>query len=272
MRLPGFLHRKGQPFQCRVVSVDGRPPCKMADFPGDKPLPPELLAALDADAGAGIVREEPSEWQRLNTAALQNLSAWVPALFPKAKFQQGTGAWQVRSKDLGRKLQEDLSISPLGVRDFGAESGMSPVDVVMQYGNKDLGAAADWLRERLGGSGNKEKTEKKEPDIHWHGEHVALRRAMADKGLPARDRSCTALRPVGCLQDVYRARPLRQRDDGRGLCRSQVQATGRRHVRGCRRCQHNSHPTSGARQGQMGQVEKAETSVRVGRQQPAAPH
>ena len=86
------------------------------------------------------------------------------------------------SKDLGRKLQEDLSISPLGVRDFGAESGMSPVDVVMQYGNKDLGAAADWLRERLGGSGNKEKTEKKEPDIHWHGEHVALVERWLIKG------------------------------------------------------------------------------------------
>lgn len=149
MRLPGFLHRKGQPFQCRVVSVDGRPPCKMADFPGEKPLPPELLAALDADAGAGIVREPENEWKKLNTAALQNLSAWVPALLPKAK-EQSTGAWRVSSKDLGRKLQEDLSISPLGVRDFGAESGMSPIDVVMQYGNKDVGAAADWLRERLG--------------------------------------------------------------------------------------------------------------------------
>ena len=91
MRLPGFLHRKGQPFQCRVVSVDGRPPCKMADFPGDKPLPPELLAALDADAGCGHRQGEPSEWQRLNTAALQNLSAWVPALFPKAKFSRAPG-------------------------------------------------------------------------------------------------------------------------------------------------------------------------------------
>ena len=47
------------------------------------------------------------------------------------------------------------------------------------------GCASDW-----GGSGNKEKTEKKEPDIHWHGERVALVGAMADKGLPARDRSC----------------------------------------------------------------------------------
>src|SRR5262245_12504874 len=55
----------------------------------------------------------------VKAAALANLDAWVPAFLPKAEFQPNTGGWRVSSTDLGRDLQEDLSIHPTGIKDFG---------------------------------------------------------------------------------------------------------------------------------------------------------
>ncbi|GAA0607040.1 hypothetical protein GCM10009416_50080 [Craurococcus roseus] len=73
-------------------------------------------------------------FRAVNTAALVNLDAWVPSLFPRAKKQDGTGAWRVTSKDLGRAYEEDLSLHPAGIRDFGPETSLTPIDVVMTWG------------------------------------------------------------------------------------------------------------------------------------------
>jgi hypothetical protein len=94
--------------------------------------------------------------QRLNSAALADIGAWVYELFPSAKPQQ-TGGFRVSSKDLGRKLEEDLSIHPDGIKDFGLhdqkgedrDGRRTPVDLVMEYGGKDFDGAVAWLRERL---------------------------------------------------------------------------------------------------------------------------
>ncbi|MFD2675992.1 bifunctional DNA primase/polymerase [Camelimonas lactis] len=88
-------------------------------------------------------------WKRVNSAALQRLESWVPALFPTAALQ-ATGAYRVSSADLGRGLEEDLSIHPGGVQDFGREHGATPIDLVAEFGGApDTRASAFWLCERM---------------------------------------------------------------------------------------------------------------------------
>ena len=90
-------------------------------------------------------------FRNVNNEALANIGSWARSIFPRAKFEPGTGAWRVTSKDLGRDLEEDISIAPSGVRDFGEEIRLTAVDLVMRYvpagGPTD---AALWLCDRLG--------------------------------------------------------------------------------------------------------------------------
>jgi putative DNA primase/helicase len=108
-----------------------------------RPLPPALR---DKPTAAD------SFFAKVNEAALRSLGSWVKALFPKAVYQPGTGAWRVASKDRGRPdLQEDTSIHPDGIRDWGLERPLTPIDLVIEHGNAaDAVAAALWLCERLG--------------------------------------------------------------------------------------------------------------------------
>jgi hypothetical protein len=87
-------------------------------------------------------------WRAVNDAALADLDAWVPALLPKAK-KQSTGAWRVSSRDLGRNLEEDLSIHPNGIQDFGPEQACTAIDTVAQHLPTDPKGAAMWLCDRL---------------------------------------------------------------------------------------------------------------------------
>ena len=75
---------------------------------------------------------------RVNEAALQSLGSWVPALFPSAR-EYGEG-YRVSSIDLQRDLEEDLSIVPDGIVDFGvADMGderkgkRTPIDLVLEW-------------------------------------------------------------------------------------------------------------------------------------------
>lgn len=96
------------------------------------------------------------DFKRVNDAALQNLDAWVPALFPSAK--RSSLGYRVAQKDLGRDLQEDLSITPSGIRDFGVADmgdarggGRSPIDLVIEWGaSKKPADALHWLAGQLG--------------------------------------------------------------------------------------------------------------------------
>lgn len=93
---------------------------------------------------------------KINSKALHNLAAWVPTLFPGAKpYHDG---YRVTSHALGRKLEEDLSLMPTGIQDFGEERGKSygsrgltPIDVVLAWGppTKPLDAAL-WLCAQCG--------------------------------------------------------------------------------------------------------------------------
>jgi hypothetical protein len=86
-----------------------------------------------------------SFFRQVNDTALGQLDAWVPSLFPSAR-KQATGAWRVRSAELGRNFEEDLSIHPDGIQDFGAEVSRTAIDLVMEYGTAHtIKDAALWL-------------------------------------------------------------------------------------------------------------------------------
>ena len=103
-------------------------------------------------------REGGDFFRRVNDRALGSLDSWVGSIFPTAKRQPGTGAWRVSSRDLGRTLEEDLSISPAGIKDFGVhdmgdgrQGARTAIDVVMEHGGASTAQeAATWLCERLG--------------------------------------------------------------------------------------------------------------------------
>jgi predicted P-loop ATPase len=91
-----------------------------------------------------------SFFRQVNAAALADLNTWVQRIFPKAQ-RQDTGAWRVTSADLGRGYEEDLSLHPAGIQDFGPRKGLSPCDVVMEFaGAATLQDAAFTLCEWLG--------------------------------------------------------------------------------------------------------------------------
>jgi putative DNA primase/helicase len=107
-----------------------------------------------ASAGTGtakIMVAGGNFFSNVNAAALANLELWVPGVFGgKARHQPGTNAWRVRSDDLGRQLEEDISLHPQGCRDFGLDKPLSPIDIVMEHGGAaNALEAAKWLCDRL---------------------------------------------------------------------------------------------------------------------------
>jgi hypothetical protein len=160
MRLPGFLHRKRDPFQVKIVNSMDAPPIDIK----------ELMAKLDMDKPSAKTKskkksnpfvdvsgddEHESQWNILCTEALANLSKWVPKLIPDAKLSKGI--YRISSAALGRDLQEDLSISPEGIKDWGVhdigdanEGKRTCIDLVMMFGKMEFKEATDWLHTQLG--------------------------------------------------------------------------------------------------------------------------
>jgi AAA domain/RepB DNA-primase N-terminal domain len=166
MRLPGFVHRKGAPFLSHVISVHDAPPYNFTTTSTAAPTAKNFFH--------DVYDLTKTPTQRLNDAALANLAAWVPELFPKARPYHD-GGYRVSSADLGRDLEEDLSLVPEGIKDFGVhdmgderEGKRTPIDIVMEWGQVDFGDACDWLRERLGlpngGTQEETKAEKEAED------------------------------------------------------------------------------------------------------------
>src|SRR5215471_5585476 len=93
--------------------------------------------------------------RRLNEAALANLDAWIPALkLYKCRRRRGgyeaVAIWRPSSN--GRDdwtRSRNLKIAPAGIRDFGAGTGYTPLDLTMAALGCDLEAAFDFLSQRL---------------------------------------------------------------------------------------------------------------------------
>lgn len=120
--------------------------------------PAHAAKARNANGTAAQPRTD-SFFGRVNAAALQNLDRWVPTIFGSdARLYPTTGAWRVSSRRLGRDLQEDLSIAPNGIVDFGVADMGDPrqgkrtaIDLVIEYGKAaDAAGAAFWLCEQIG--------------------------------------------------------------------------------------------------------------------------
>jgi hypothetical protein len=114
--------------------------------------------ALELDRSGKTSATEPGAspgegfFRQVNSAALQGAAKWIHALFPKAR-QSPNGAWRVKPQDRGRPdLEEEISIHPeLGIVDYGLERNMTPLDVVLEFGEQTSALeAALWLCARLG--------------------------------------------------------------------------------------------------------------------------
>ena len=155
MRLPGFMHQKDEPFLSRIVSCTSVQPYPSELFlklAGEAVTPPPSPPSSKSKSTPAGTNE--GSRSRLNTEALQKLELWVPVLFPEA-VQHGR-IWRVSSAALGRDLEEDLSLSPEGIKDFGLhdigdprEGKRTPIDVIVEHGGKTVQEAVAWLHLRL---------------------------------------------------------------------------------------------------------------------------
>ena len=152
----------------RYLTITGH---HLENTPTDILAAPQTIVALLSRAGKSKSKsvQEPvslrnaysskklGRWQQINSAALAKLDAWVPALFGDKATRNSNGVYRIPSAALDRDLEEDLSISPIGIKDFGLhdqgdpkEGKRSPIDVVMEHGGKDFNGAVNWLCEQLG--------------------------------------------------------------------------------------------------------------------------
>lgn len=181
MRIPGFWHRKREPFLVRMRSnssealLDGKEFAKAFAAPlFDTTVRQPAIDQPAANASKSHERpansgsqpnafelygeQSESSWRKLNDLAMQNLSVWVPVLFPQAAESNG-GGYRVSSASLGRALQEDLSIAPTGIKDFGThdigdprQGRRTPIDLVMEWKGVDKFKAFEWLTAALEGN------------------------------------------------------------------------------------------------------------------------
>lgn len=108
-------------------------------------------------------RSDEDFFGRVNDAAMRDLESWVPTLFPTARpYKDG---YRVAQLDLGRELQEDISILQSGIKDFGVADmgdtrygGRTPIDLTLEWAHLTMGSlsiltpyeAAIWLCAQMG--------------------------------------------------------------------------------------------------------------------------
>ena len=101
--------------------------------------------------------DDESPHRQLNNAALANLDAWVPALAlyrcrPARGGYEAVPIWRpstTRPTEAPEERHLNLKIVPKGIRDFGADKGYTPLDLVMVACECDLDTAFRFLSERL---------------------------------------------------------------------------------------------------------------------------
>ncbi|HEY0420330.1 MAG TPA: VapE domain-containing protein [Acetobacteraceae bacterium] len=151
----------------------------------------------------------------VNRAALDSLDAWVPQIFGTKSKRQATNGYRITAADLGRDYEEDLSIHPSGVQDFGSRKGMSPCDVMMEFGGaSSVQEAAFLLCEFLGrapadfgwkaaAKARKAKPAANEPGAKSQGWMEDLQRDGSGVPLANLANTLTALREAAELRDAF---------------------------------------------------------------------
>src|SRR5262245_46937410 len=138
-----------------------------------------LLDALDAELPSGGAErgarqprpgKHDSRFGALNQRALVHLDQWVLKLFPTAKRTRA-GGYRVKSADLGRSREEDLSFTPKGIKYFGdADMGdprkgrRTPIEVIVEWQHVEAPQAAAWLEKALASKGNGAAPEPPKPE------------------------------------------------------------------------------------------------------------
>lgn len=178
-RLVAYLQERADQFKAaaaiaadRAREQERKKAEKRAEAQAQEPRRQTTSERASAGARERGPRDSSDFWRTVNDRALANLGAWVTSVFPGARHQSGTGAWRVDQRDLGEGYEEDLSLHPDGIRDFGSgdmgdarDGARTPIDIVRDYlPAADPTAAAMWLCERLS---------VRPEDIGWRGGHSA---------------------------------------------------------------------------------------------------
>src|SRR5262245_11064127 len=157
--LPPTLHPDtGQPY--RWLTPDTLEDVSPHELPV---LPPDIAIAITQVLEPFGYQPEPqresgdsdSPHRRLNDEALARLGDWVPmlGLYKMRRSARGYEAVAVwRPSSTGRANQarnRNLKISPAGIRDFGADTGYTALDLVMAALGCDLETAFTFLAQRL---------------------------------------------------------------------------------------------------------------------------
>jgi Family of unknown function (DUF5906)/RepB DNA-primase N-terminal domain len=156
LRLPGFIHGKGEPFLSRILQINQIGPYRWKDL-RETFLPPANNKPQQRREEQSHDHDDLSDrWHKLQDEAIRRYSDWVPDVLPNArKIDKG---YRVSSADLGRDLEEDLSFHEDGIKDFGLHDmgdprsgSRTPIDIVMEYlPTTDFNVAVRWLAQKLG--------------------------------------------------------------------------------------------------------------------------
>ena len=143
-------------------SLDAVKPNELPALPVD--IVDQITAALVPFGYAGEQSAKPTftgedtPHRELNDAAMANFAAWVPALsLYRLRAARGgyeaAPTWRPSSSGLSDDERAlNLKIHPKGIRDFGADKGYTPLDLVMVALDCDLDHAFGFLANRLGWS------------------------------------------------------------------------------------------------------------------------
>jgi hypothetical protein len=171
-----------------VVPPSVHPDGPVYQWLGPGPVPPHNLPLIEADQLAameetlegigwdrngherekrrerlGIRAVEPGDWDisspfmDLNQTALTRLADWVPELpsiarlRPARRGYEGVALWRAGGSGAPvEKRKRNLSIQPIGIKDWGTEETFSALDLVMRAFGINLDAAYKWLGSQLG--------------------------------------------------------------------------------------------------------------------------
>ena len=158
--MPPSLHPDGHTYAWLAgpVALADLPSLSMDDLERLTDTAACWLPATEAPALKTVVPLQPVDgpFAELNAAALANLSRWAPDLDGLHNLQRKASGYMAvaafRPSSTGRPLsqrKQNLSITVHGIKDFGTDTGYSPLDLVMAANGQGFDAAFGWLSDRV---------------------------------------------------------------------------------------------------------------------------